>query len=390
MVKLPEFRGKEIFQTYGLELPKGHTAKSAAEAEKLVREGTVPLPCVIKAQVLSGGRGKGGAVKFASTPEEARRAAEGILGLEFNGEKVKELLIEAKLSISHEFYVSIALDRSRRLPVLMASSSGGVEIETVSDDKIIRNWIDPTVGLPDYQRREVAKAFGLTGPAAASLGKVLSALWRIYDKEDAELVEINPLALVGDKVIALDAKVILEDDAIFRHPEFEHVKGDMTPLEAKAHEKGIAFVEMGGDIGVIANGAGLTMATLDVLSQEGGRPGVFLDLGGTDDPKKVAEAFQLMTEAHPKVVFINVFGGVTRCDTVAKGLVEAIQIAPPKFPLVARIRGNNETEGVAILRQAGIGSFTDLAQAAKNVVALEQGKAAPPPVPVAVAAGARP
>ncbi len=393
MVKLAEYRGKEIFRKYGIPLPRGHVATSANEARDLVAQGKVPLPCVIKAQVLSGGRGKGGAVQFAETPEEAGSRAGGILGQEFKGERVRQVLLEEKLPIAREFYVSLTLDRSRRLPLLMASASGGMEIETVPDEKILKIPIDPMVGLVSYQRREVAAALGLPPSANPSLDATLQALWRIFVMEDAELVEINPLALVGGALVALDSKVIIEDDALFRHPEYEKLTGDLTPLEAKAHEKGIAFVEIGGDIGVIANGAGITMATLDVLSQEGGAPGVFLDLGGTDDPKKVAEAFLLMSEAHPKVVFINIFGGVTRCDTVANGLVEAMRLAPPKFPLVARIRGNNEKEGVEILRKAGVGSFTSLAEAARQVVALERngrnpGGPAPPSEAIPAPGGA--
>jgi succinyl-CoA synthetase beta subunit len=384
MVKLPEHRGKQLFRKYSIPLPPGEVAASAEQAERLVREGRVPLPCVIKAQVLAGGRGKGGAVRFAATAEEVRHAAEAILGREFQGEKVRQVLLEQKLELRQEFYVSVTLDRSRRQPLLMASAAGGVEIESVPDEKIRRIAIDPTVGLVGYQKRAVAKALGLSAGPARSLEGVLDGLWRIFDEEDAELVEINPLAWVGDGLVALDAKVIIEDDALFRHPEHRTLHGDLTPLEAKAREKDIAFVEIGGDIGVIANGAGITMATLDVLSQEGGRPGVFLDLGGTDDPKKVAEAFLLMSEARPKVVFINIFGGVTRCDTVARGLIEAMRISPPQFPLVARIRGNNEREGVSLLREAGVNSFTDLAQAARRVVELEQAPQPPPgirPVP---------
>jgi succinyl-CoA synthetase beta subunit len=383
MVKLPEYRGKEVFRRYGVPLPKGQVVRSAAEADSVLRAGTVPLPCVVKAQVLAGGRGKGGAVRFANTAGEGREATQAILGLEFKGEHVREVLLEEKLTLSRELYLSLTLDRSRRLPLLMASPAGGVEIESVPDDKILKIWIHPHTGLVSYQKRKVAKFLGVSPPVAKSLDALLESLWRIFLQEDAELVEINPLAIVGDGVVALDSKVIVEDDAMFRHPEYDEVHGDLTPLEEKAHAKGIAFVEIGGDIGVIANGAGLTMATLDVLSQEGGKPGIFLDLGGTDDPKKVAEAFLLMAQAHPKVVFINVFGGVTRCDTVANGLVEALKLSPPTFPLVARIRGNNEKEGVAILRGAGVGSYTDLAEAARNVVALEQGKAraAPPRAP---------
>jgi succinyl-CoA synthetase beta subunit len=377
MVKLAEWRGKALFRKYGVPLPRGQVARSSSEAEALTRSGSVPLPCVVKAQVLAGGRGKGGAVRFANTPEEARAAAEAILGLEFKGERVKEILLEEKLTIGRELYLSITLDRSARLPVLIASADGGVEIESVDDASIDRTLVDPFPGLAAYERRKVAKALGVSGATAGALDRLLTALWQLFQQEDAELVEINPLAIVGDGLVALDAKVIIEDDAAFRHPEYAEIRDDRTPLEEIAREKEIAFVQLDGNIGVIANGAGLTMATLDVLKEFGGAPGVFLDLGGTDDPKKVTEAFLLMAQARPKAVFLNIFGGVTRCDTVATGLVAAMQQVPAKdrFPLIARIRGNNEKEGIEILRAAGITSIPSLKDSAQAAVAAAGGTA---------------
>lgn len=376
MVKLAEWRGKEIFRTFGVPLPKGAVVRSADEAAAAIASGAVPIPCVVKAQVLAGGRGKGGAVRFATSEAEARAAATAILGLEFKGEKVRELLLEEKLPISRELYVAFTLDRSARLPLLMVSASGGVEIESVADTAILRLWVHPFAGLTAYEKRAAAKALGLSGALARSLDGLLDRLWRVFLEEDAELVEINPLAVVGEKVVALDAKVIIEDDAAFRHPQFSEVRDDRTELEEIAREKEIAFVQLDGNIGVIANGAGLTMATLDVLQQFGGKPGVFLDLGGTDDPKKVAEAFRLMARARPAAVFLNIFGGVTRCDTVAKGLVEAMREIPTseRFPLVARIRGNNEVEGVAILREAGITSLQDLKESVQSAIAAAGGR----------------
>lgn len=371
MVKLAEWRGKEIFRKYGIPLPRGVVVRTPEEARDAAENGTVPLPCVLKAQVLAGGRGKGGAVKFASTPAEAEAAAREILGLEFKGEKVRELLLEEKLAIGRELYLSVVLDRTLRLPVVMASPQGGVEIESVDDAAILRVPVHPFAGFAGYERRRLIQSLGVGGALARSLDRLLEGLWRVFEEEDAELVEINPLAVVGEAVVALDAKVIIEEDAAFRHPEYAELRDDRTPLEEVAREKGIAFVQLDGNIGVIANGAGLTMATLDVLQQFGGRPGIFLDLGGTDDPAKVTEAFLLMASAHPKSVFLNVFGGVTRCDTVARGLVEAMKKVPPeeKFPLVARIRGNNEAEGIEILRAAGVTSLRELEESAKAAVA---------------------
>jgi succinyl-CoA synthetase beta subunit len=371
MVKLTEGRGKELFRKYGIPVPNGLTVTSPEDAEQAVRTGKVPCPCVVKAQVLAGGRGKGGAVRFASTPEEARAAAAAILGSVFQGETVREVLLEEKVSIARELYVSFALDRARRLPVLMTSARGGVEIESVGDTEIDRQPVEPFPGLAAYERRRAAVVLGLRGPLATELDRFLVGLYRLFDREDAELAEVNPLAVVGDRLLALDAKVIIEDDAVFRHPEFAAIRDDRTPLEELAREKEIAFVQLDGDIGVIANGAGLTMATLDVLKEFGGAPGVFLDLGGTDDPKKVTEAFLLMAQAKPRAVFLNIFGGVTRCDTVASGLVTALASVPPadRFPLVARIRGHNEAEGIAILRAAGVTSVPDLRASAQAVVA---------------------
>ncbi|MCI4346505.1 MAG: acetate--CoA ligase family protein [Thermoplasmata archaeon] len=371
MVKLTEWRGKEIFRRYGIPLPRGRVVRSAEEALAGTETGDIPLPCVIKAQVLAGGRGKGGAVRFASTSAEAAEASRAILGLEFKGERVKELLLEEKLPIARELYVAITLDRAARVPILMVSAQGGVEVETVPDAELLRLPIHPFAGLTGFEKRRAIRALGLAGPQAKSLDGLLDRLWRAFQHEDAELVEVNPLAVVGDGVVALDAKVSIEDDATFRHPEYADIRDDRTPLEEVAREKGIAFVQLEGNIGVIANGAGLTMATLDVLQQFGGRPGVFLDLGGTDDPAKVTEAFLLMARAKPAAVFLNIFGGVTRCDTVARGLVDAIRQVPPaeKFPLIARIRGNNEEEGIAILRSAGITSLHELEESAKAAVA---------------------
>ncbi|MGD0587887.1 MAG: ADP-forming succinate--CoA ligase subunit beta [Thermoplasmata archaeon] len=376
MVKLAEWQGKNVFRKYGVPLPQGEVAHSADEAESLVRSGKVPLPCVVKAQVLAGGRGKGGAVRFANTPEEARAAASAILGLEFKGEKVREVLLEEKLAIGRELYLSLTLDRTLRLPLLIASAHGGIEIESVTDAEIDRQTVDPFPGLTSYEKRRIAKVFGLTGGPARSLDRLLDSLWQVFQREDAELVEINPLAIVGDGLVALDAKVIIEDDAAFRHPEYAEIRDDRTELEEIAREKEIAFVQLDGNIGVIANGAGLTMATLDVLKELGGAPGVFLDLGGTDDPKKVTEAFLLMARARPASVFLNIFGGVTRCDTVATGLVEAMRQVPvaERFPLIARIRGNNEKEGIEILRSAGVTSVSDLRASAQAAVDAARGR----------------
>jgi succinyl-CoA synthetase beta subunit len=374
VVKLAEWRGKELFRRYGIPVPAGSVVRSLAEAQEAVRRGTVPLPCVVKSQVLAGGRGKAGLIRFAASEAELAAVVPALIGREFHGETVKELLLEPKAAIGRELYLSLTLDRSARVPILLASAQGGVEIETLPDEALLRLPVHPFAGLAGYEKRLVARLFGLTPPASAQLPGLLDAMWRAFLAEDAELVEINPLAVVEGRLAALDAKVIIEDDAGFRHREYADLRDDRTPLEEIAREKDIAFVQLDGDIGVIANGAGLTMATLDVLSQFGGRPGVFLDLGGTDDPDKVTEAFLLMARAKPSVVFLNIFGGVTRCDTVARGLVAAMKQVPAseRFPLVARIRGNNEEEGRALLAQAGVTALSDLKSSAQAVVEAER------------------
>lgn len=383
MVKLAEWRGKEIFRRYGIPVPNGRVVRSAAEADAVVRSGALTLPVVVKAQVLAGGRGKGGAVKFAATSDELRTVTTAMLGMQFKDETVKELLLEPKVAVGRELYLSIALDRSAREPLLIASGQGGVEIESLADDQLVRVPVHPFAGLASYEKRRVGVTFGLAPPAAKELAGILDSLWKAFQQEDAELVEINPLAVVEGHLVALDAKVIIEDDAGFRHPEYAEIRDDRTPLEEIAREKEIAFVQLDGDIGVIANGAGLTMATLDVLSQFGGKPGVFLDLGGTDDPAKVTDAFLLMAKADPSVVFLNIFGGVTRCDTVARGLVAAMGQVPDsdRFPLVARIRGNNEDLGRQILQSAGITALSDLKASVQAAIAAEQHRTAPGAAP---------
>jgi len=256
MVKLAEWRGKALFRKYGIPVPEGQVVRSADEAERAAASGSVPLPCVVKAQVLAGGRGKGGAVRFANSPAEAREATAAILGLDFKGEKVREVLLEGKVAVGRELYLSVTLDRGLRAPVLIASAQGGVEVESVADAAIDRQGVDPFPGITGYETRRVAKVLQLSGNLAQELAALLRDLWALFQGEDAELVEINPLAVVGEHLVALDAKVILEDDAGFRHPEYAEIQDDRTPLEEIAREKDIAFVQLDGNIGVIATGPG--------------------------------------------------------------------------------------------------------------------------------------
>jgi succinyl-CoA synthetase beta subunit len=362
-LKFYEYRAKEVFRKYGIPVPKGQMMSSPEELK------SPPLPAAVKAQVLVGGRMKAGGVKFADTLEEVREAASQILGMSISGYKVKSVLVEERLEIDRELYLSVTLDRSARAAMMMASPDGGIDIEDVAEERIFKCHIPPLVGLQPYILRRLRGFMGLPGDLGRSLGEIAAALYELFKGEDAELAEINPLVVTRDgRLVAGDAKLILEDNALYRHPEYKGMEQELTPLEREANEKGIAFIQLGGDIGVIANGAGLTMATMDVLHLQGGKPGVFLDLGGTDDPEKVKEAFLLMMKARPKVILLNIFGGITKCDTVALGVREAFEVAEAKVPIVARIRGVNEEKARDILREAGMTAVLDMEEAARAAV----------------------
>lgn len=362
-MKFYEHRAKEVLHRYGIPVPRGLLVGSPKEVKD------IPLPTVVKAQVLTGGRMKAGGVKFADTLQEARRATSEILGIRIGGYQVRKVLLEERLDVEQELYLSLTLDRSARAPLIMASAQGGVEIEKVREKNLFRCHVPPLLGLQPYILRRLRRALGLTGELGESLTKIAEALYALFRGEDAELVEINPLVVTRDgRILAGDAKLDLEDNALYRHPEYKDMDQDLTPLEDEARSKGIAFIELGGNIGVIANGAGLTMATMDSLHLQGGKPGVFLDLGGTDDPETVREAFLLMLKAHPGVILLNIFGGITKCDTVAQGVKEASEKAGSGIPIVARIRGVNEEEAREILKRAGMTAVLDMDEAAKAAV----------------------
>jgi len=364
-MKFYEYKAHEIFRKYDIPVPRGVLA---ANPEDLVDP---PLPCVVKAQVLVGGRGKAGGVKFASTLAEARDAASAILGIPIGPYTVKQVYAQEMLDIAQELYLSITIDRSARAPLLMASALGGVEIETVPEDELFRMHIPPLAGLQPYVLRALVKKLALPKEIAAKVSDIARKAYDLFRREDAELVEINPLAVLRDgRVIAGDAKLVVDDNAEYRHPDYAELDQDRTPLEEEAHDKGITFIQLDGDIGVIANGAGLTMATLDVLGLKGGRGGTFLDLGGTDDPEKVKQAFEILLKAKPSVIFLNIFGGITKADTVAIGAEEALKEFETKVPVVARIKGVNEKRAKEILADAGMHSVEDLEEGAELAVKL--------------------
>ena len=359
-MKFYEYKAHEIFHKYGIPVPRGVLA---SRPEDLMDP---PLPCVVKAQVLVGGRGKAGGIRFAHTLEEARESARAILGMAIGPYTVRHVFAQELLDITQELYLSITIDRSARAPLLMACALGGIDVESVPEDKLFKVHIPPLVGLQPYVLRALTKKLALPREIANQVSDITRKAYALFRAEDAELVEINPLAVLKDgRVVAGDAKLIVDDNAEFRHPEYADLPQDRTPLEEEAHDKGITFIQLDGDIGVIANGAGLTMATLDVLNLKGGRGGAFLDLGGTDDPEKVKQAFEILLKARPSVILLNIFGGITKADTVAIGVKEALESMHVNVPVVARIKGVNEDRAREILR--GIGYPADTVEQAAEL-----------------------
>jgi len=368
-VKFLEYQAHAVFRKYGIPVPSGALA---AKPEDLVNP---PLPCAVKAQVLIGGRGKAGGIKFAKTATEARAAANAILGMRIGPYTVKQVYAQEKLDIAREFYMSITFDRSARAPVLMASTSGGVDIESVPHASIVRLHVPPLVGLQPYLLRNLARRLRLSKKVAAQVSDIAIKAYALFRQEDAELVEINPLAVLKNgRVVAGDAKLVIDDNAEHRHPEYANLPQDRTPLEEEAHDKGITFIQLDGDIGVIANGAGLTMATLDVLNLKGGKGGAFLDLAGTDNPETVKQAFEILLKAKPSVIFLNVFGGITKADTVATGVEQALLAHGKKVRVVARIKGVNEDRAKEILSDAGVHSVETIEAGAEMAVKLRRAR----------------
>ena len=360
-MKLFEYRGKELFDKYGISVPNGKLVETKNDFSGL------NFPFVLKAQVPIGGRGKAGGIKSVDNLKEAQEKFSQIMGMDIKGYKVRKVLAEEKVDIKKELYLSITLDRSKRMPLIMASSEGGMDIESVPDSKIFKEWINPLIGIQSFHIRSIISKLKLGKEDGKEAAKVISKIYKLFREYDCELVEINPLIIKKDGgVMALDSKVNINDDAMYRHQDIEPEVVELTPLEKDAKEKGIAFIQLEGNIGVIANGAGLTMATLDALTNYNGKGGVFLDLGGTDDPEKVKQAFELMKKAKPKVIFLNLFGGITKCDTVAKGVKEVITKEGIDCPVITRIKGCNEDQAKDILKDAGLITGTTLQDAAQK------------------------
>lgn len=372
-MKLLEHQGKRLLKENGIPVPKGVLVEDIEGFKESAKD--APYPSVVKAQVLIGGRGKAGGIQFADNPDEALTHSKNILGMQIGGLNVQSVYIEQRLDVSKELYAACLVDRSTRKTLMLFSAEGGVEIESVPEDKIARITIDPLSGFMPFHARQALAVLpaDYTKDERKQIAKMLKQLYDAYKASDSELLEINPLVVTKDhNVIAADAKAIINESAAFRQQSFEASGEEFTELEREANAQNIAFIQLEGTIGVIANGAGLTMATLDALNEYGGNAGVFLDLGGTDDPAQVARAMRLMRKAQPSLILVNLFGGITKCDTVAQGIKDVIEEEALDVPVVTRIKGTNEKEAKEILKDAGFITTNTLQDAAKQSSELEK------------------
>jgi len=377
-MKLHEYQSKQIFARFGVPIPKGRVAATATEARQIAEE--LGSRVVIKSQVLVGGRGKAGGIRLAKSPKEAEEVATQILGMEIKGLPVRKVLVDEAANIDHEIYLGITNDRAARRPVMMASSAGGVEIEEVArqtPEKIIKVHIDPLLGLRDYQTRDVALGIDLPREYWKQFGEISGSLWRAYLECDATLAEINPLVITKEKtLVALDGKMLLDDNALFRHADLAEMRDvdEEAPAETEARKYGLSFIKLDGQIGCMVNGAGLAMATMDIVKLYGGEPANFLDIGGGAGADKVAAALRIiLSDANVKAILFNVFGGITRCDEVARGILTALAEVKPKIPMVIRLIGTNAEEGRRLLADAKMTTANSLSEAAKKAVAAAKG-----------------
>jgi len=384
-MKIHEYQGKELLKKFGVAVPRGIVARTPDEAERAAKELGSDV-VVVKAQIHAGGRGKGGGVKLAKSPEEAGTIAKQMLGMNLvthqtgpEGREVRVLLIEEGLPIDREFYLGIVLDRASGRPVFMASSAGGMDIEEVAaktPEKIMKETVDSAVGFRSFQARKLAFGLGLSAELINQAVKFMQALYSAYEQMDASLVEINPFLLTKDnRLIALDAKINFDDNALFRHKDFLELRdlNEEEPLEIEASKFDLNYIKLDGNIACMVNGAGLAMATMDIIKLAGGEPANFLDVGGGASQERVEAAFRiLLADENVKAVLINIFGGIVRCDMVARGVVEAAKKLGIKVPVVVRLEGTNVEEGQRVIRESGL-NFTvanGMQDAAEKVVAL--------------------
>ncbi len=373
-MKLHEYQSKQIFARYAIPIPKGKVATTAAEARTIANElgGRV----VVKSQVLVGGRGKAGGIRLAKDPHDAEDIATQILAMEIKGLPVRKVLVDEAASISKEIYLGITNDRAARKPVMMASSAGGVEIEEVArttPEKIIKSHIDPLLGLKDYQTRNIAIGIDLPKQHWKVFNQIANGLWGAFQDSDATLAEINPLVITeSGQLLALDGKMLIDDNALFRHPDLAELRDlDVeAPAEVEARKYGLAYIKLDGNIGCMVNGAGLAMTTMDIIKLFGGEPANFLDIGGGAGSDKVAAAIRIiLTDPNVKAVLFNIFGGITRGDEVAKGILSALAEVKSNVPMVIRLVGTNAEEGLKLLSDAHMITAQTLADAAKKAVA---------------------
>jgi succinyl-CoA synthetase beta subunit len=378
-MKIHEYQARNLFRKYGIPVPDGVVCQSVEEVkEKVPNDDKLR---VVKAQVHVGGRGKAGGVKLARTKEEAIEKAGQILGMDIKGLTVEKVLVAEAVDIEKEFYVGLINDRNSKSVTLMASAEGGVEIEEVAKtnpEKIIKMSIDPTMGLMDWQARKIALQLMNDPAQIRQTASILAKLYKLYIETDASLAEINPLVLTPDKrVLAIDGKMNFDDNALFRQPEVLAMR-EVTPDEQKeidANEKGLSYIKLDGNIGCMVNGAGLAMATMDMIKLYGGDPANFLDIGGSSNPQKVVDAMNiLLSDTNVKAVMINIFGGITRCDDVARGLVAALTTIKTDIPIVIRLSGTNAKEGLAIIKEFGLPTVSTMSEAAKKAIELSKKK----------------
>lgn len=384
-MKIHEYQGKELLRKFGVTVPRGIVAQSIEEAYHAAKELGSDV-VVVKAQIHAGGRGKGGGVKLAKSPDEAKEIASKMLGMNLvthqtgpEGRKVRVLLIEEGLPIDKEFYLGIVLDRASGRPVFMASAAGGMDIEEVAaktPEQILKETVDPAVGFRAFQARKLAFGLGIPGDLIGQAVKFMLALYSAYEQMDASLLEINPFLLTKDKrLIALDAKVNFDDNALFRHKDYLDLRdlNEEEPLEIEASKFDLNYIKLDGNIACMVNGAGLAMATMDIIKLAGGEPANFLDVGGGASQERVEAAFSiLLADEHVKAVLINIFGGIVRCDMVARGVVEAARNLGIEVPVVVRLEGTNVEEGQRVIRDSGL-NFTvanGMKDAAEKVVSL--------------------
>jgi succinyl-CoA synthetase beta subunit len=374
-MKLHEYQSKQIFSKYGIPIPKGRVAVTAQEAHQIAEElgGRV----VIKSQVLVGGRGKAGGIRLANNPHEAEDLATHILAMEIKGLPVRKVLVDEAAQIESEIYLGITNDRAARRPVMMASAAGGVEIEQVAretPEKIVRVHIDPLLGLKDYQARDIALGIDLPREHWKAFGQIARGLWEAYISCDATLAEINPLVITSERrLLAVDGKMVLDDNALYRHPDLAEMRDlDVeAESEVEARKYGLSFIKLDGNIGCMVNGAGLAMTTMDIIKLFGGEPANFLDIGGGAGADKVAAALRIiLSDENVKTVLFNVFGGITRGDEVARGILSALDDIKTNVPMVIRLVGTNAEEGRQILANAKMITANTLAEAAQKAVAV--------------------